>query len=119
MEAGMSQSNQDERAGTGLAAAHNLLSRLREWWARGDELRSMDPAELERVAHDLGMTGPDLKHLAARGPDASRLLYERMRLLGLTRSDVEQLAQGLMRDLERTCACCGDKGVCERDLAAQ
>jgi hypothetical protein len=65
------------------------------------------------------MTGPELKDLAARGPDAAHLLHERMHVLGLTKVDVERVAQGLMRDMERTCACCGEKRVCEKDLAAQ
>ena len=63
------------------------------------------------------MTADDLRDLAARGPDAAHLLYERMRALGITADDVERTAQGLMRDLERTCACCNDKGTCGRDLA--
>jgi hypothetical protein len=79
----------------------------------------MDPDELERIAGDLGMTGRELKDLAARGPDAARLLHERMRALDLTGADVERVVHGLMRDLERTCAFCGEKGVCEKDLATR
>jgi hypothetical protein len=40
-----------------------------------------------------------------------------MQALGIARADIERLAQGLMRDLERTCACCNDKGACKQDLA--
>jgi hypothetical protein len=115
----MSQADEREPAGSAPAAVHHFLSRLRDWWRRRSELDTMDSEELERIAKDLGMTGPEFKDLAARGPDAAHLLYERMHVLGLTKVDVERVAQGLMRDMERTCACCDEKGVCEKDLTAR
>jgi hypothetical protein len=115
----MPQADEREPAGSALTAVHDLLSRLRDWWRRHGELDTMDPEELGRIARDLGMTGPEFKDLAARGPDAAHLLHERMHVVGLTEVDVERVALGLMRDMERTCACCGKKGVCEKDLAAR
>lgn len=100
-----------------LQATEDFLSRVRAWWQRYDELKDMDRGELDRIAADLGMTARDLQDLAARGPDAAALLYRRMAALGLSRSDVERAALGLVRDLERTCSCCNHKGVCEKDLA--
>jgi hypothetical protein len=94
-----------------------LLARIRDWWRMGDELGRIDRQELDRIAHDLGMTADDLRDLAARGPDAAHLLHERMAALGITAEDVERSAQGIMRDLERTCSCCGEKGTCRQDLA--
>src|SRR5262245_45043676 len=119
MEVSMSQADEREQAVGTLTAVHHVLSHLRDWWRRRSELDTMDPEELGRIARDLGMTSPELKDLAARGPDAARLLYERMQVLGLTKADVEQVARGLMRDMERTCACCDEKGVCEKDLATR
>lgn len=98
-------------------AAEHFLTRLREWWHRHGELRKVDRGELERIAAEFGMTARDLEDLAAQGPRAADLLHERMQALGIARSDIERLAQGLMRDLERTCACCNDKGACKQDLA--
>ena len=100
-----------------LKRAGDATSRLGDWWRRRSELGTLDRCELERIANDLGMTGSDLKELAARGPHAADQLHERMRLLGITRADVEQVAHGLMWDMERTCARCGQKRVCARDLA--
>jgi hypothetical protein len=114
-----SRPKDDERAEPALAAAGHVLSRWRKWWGYRSELDGMPPDDVARLAHDIGITGPELRDLAARGPDASHLLYERMRALGLTKDDVERTASGLMRDLERTCAYCTEKGVCERDLAAR
>ena len=115
----MSHAEERETAGGALTVAHRFLTRLREWWRRRSELDTMDPEELELIAKDLGLTSRELKELAARGPDATHLLHERMRALGLTTADVERVAHGLMRDMERTCSCCDEKGVCEKDLAAR
>ena len=93
-----------------------LLGRLRDWWRRQEELRALDDKEIGRVAADLRMSTNALRDLVARGPDAAHLLYERMRALGISEADVRQAADGVMRDLQRTCAVCSEKGVCEWDL---
>jgi hypothetical protein len=94
-----------------------LLTHLRRRWKAREELAQLDPGELARIAGDLGMTPEDLEMLAERGPDAANLLYERMAVLGVTPDDVEKAAHGLLRDLEKTCACCNEKGICEKDIA--
>jgi hypothetical protein len=101
------------------AIAEHFLTRLRAWWLHRNELGSIDPNELERIAGEIGMTGRNLQQLAARGPDAADLLLERMHTLGITRDDVERVSRGLMRDLEKTCTCCNEKGGCSRDLATR
>jgi hypothetical protein len=101
------------------APAFWYLSKLRAWWRRRSELGSMDRCELERIAGELGMIGSELKKLAERGPHAADQLHERMRLLGITTADVDRLADGLMRDLERTCARCDQNGWCKKDVASR
>ena len=93
-----------------------LLTRVRDWWRRQNELRGLDPRELARVAEELGMSVGALEDLVARGPDAASHLYERMHALGLSKTDVDNTA-GALRDLQRTCACCNEKGRCEKDLS--
>ena len=88
-----------------------LLLRIRDWLRRSD-LDSLDLRETERIGAELGLTVSDLRDLASRGPEAAALLAKRMTALGLTRGDVERTALGLMRDLERTCSCCGDCRNC-------
>ena len=100
------------------AAAEQLLARVREWWQRHNELGSFDRNELQRIAGEFGMTASELEGLVARGPHAADLLYQRMQTLGITRTDVERVASGLARDLEKSCACCNDKVACKRDLAS-
>jgi hypothetical protein len=98
-------------------AVETLLVRVRDWWRAQHELDGINPGELDRVAADLGMSARALKGLVARGPEAANLLYERMRALGISRADVDSAANGLMHDLQKTCACCNEKGVCEQDVA--
>jgi hypothetical protein len=81
-----------------------------------NELSSLDPKELERVAAELGMSSGTLEDLVARGPDAAVHLFERLAALGLSQTEVERAAQGVLRDLQRTCACCDEKARCEKDL---
>jgi hypothetical protein len=105
-----------EAAVTTHDAVGALLGRVRDWWQRQEELRALDDNEIGRVAADLRISTNALKDLVARGPDAAHLLYERMRALGTSEADVRRVADGVMRDLQRTCGVCREKGVCECDL---
>ena len=98
-------------------AVGGLLHRVRDWWRRQEELSALGNMEIGRVAGELGISTDTLRGLVADGPEAANLLYERMRALGISKADVDKAAQGVMRDLQRTCACCNEKGVCEKDLA--
>lgn len=95
-----------------MAAAHHFLTRFGEWWHRHNEFGNVDRDELERIAGEIGMTGRDLEDLVARGPHAADLLDDRMYALGIARADVERVAHGLVRNLERTCSWCNGKGAC-------
>lgn len=100
------------------APAEGFFAHLLARWRDQLELSRLPSGELDRVAHELGMSGDELKSLAAKGPHASDLLYERMQALGVSRADVDRLGWGLIRDLEKSCSCCSDKGQCKADLAA-
>ena len=102
---------------TGQDGVGALLGRVRDWWRRQEELSALGNKEIGRVADDLRISTDTLRDLVARGPDAANLLYERMQALGVSNRDVDRAAQGVMRDLQRTCACSNEKGVCEKDLA--
>jgi hypothetical protein len=101
------------------ARASGLLTRLADWWSARSELSAMPPEDVHRIAHDIGIGADDLRALAARGPGAADLLYERMAVMGLSRADVDRLAPGLMRDLETTCSCCCHKEQCGKELAVE
>jgi hypothetical protein len=92
-----------------------LLDRI-ETWARGNEIEALPAAERERIAQDIGLNRRELERLAETEPDASRLLYARLAELGLTMEEVEATGAGARRDMERTCALCGDRAICAHDL---
>lgn len=99
-------------------AVERLIAHWRAWWQHHNEFRNLSQSELDRVAAEFGLTAHDLEQLSAKGPHAADLLYQRMQALGIARADVERIANGLMRDLEKSCAGCHDKGQCRKDLAA-
>lgn len=95
-----------------------LLGRIASWF-RGGELAGLEPDDVERMASDIGLTGAELRDLAARGADGTDLLYARMAVLGVNRADLDRLAFGLSRDLEKDCACCDSRKQCTKELAQQ
>lgn len=92
-----------------------LLARI-EAWARGSELDRLSAGELQSLARDVGLEAGDLTRLAEGKSDASRLLYARLEELGLTMAGIEAKGVGAARDMERTCALCADRALCEHDL---
>lgn len=99
--------------------AGGLLERLSRWFSGRSELSMLPEDEVERMAQDLGMSASELRGVAAKGPHAADLLRVRMAALGLTPADIDRLAFGLMRDLQRDCACCASKDECREDLSHQ
>jgi hypothetical protein len=94
----------------------DVLARARDWWQRHNELGNFDRVEMDRIAHEFGMTARELQDMVARGPQAAHLLYERLAALGIAKYDLERTAHGLVRELERTCSGCPDKAACRKDL---
>jgi hypothetical protein len=102
-----------------FTAVEAFLTRLRDGWQARSELASLDRSELDRIAGDFGMSANDLETLVERGPDAAHLLYERLNALGIAKEDIESAAFGVMQDLEKTCALCNEKGLCQKDLTSR
>lgn len=100
------------------ATGESFFAQLFARWRDQMELSRLPNGELDRVAHELGLSGEELIELAAAGPHAADLLYERMRAIGVSRADVDRLGWGVIRDLERSCSCCSEKAQCKADLAA-
>jgi hypothetical protein len=90
------------------------------WWrdwnerrARTIEFDRADPAEMMRIAGDLGMSVPELRTLVARGAHAADLLTRRMHSLGF---DPAKVGATVLRDLQRCCANCQSKTLCQHEL---
>jgi hypothetical protein len=81
------------------------------------DLDRCGPAEVERIARDVGVSGADLAILAGKWPDAGDLLYWRMNEIKFDPKEVTQVHPQVMRDLQRVCTVCGSKRRCVHDLA--
>ena len=105
-------------------SARAAFRRLREGWQRllGRRrslpgLAACPPGEQERVAQDVGVSVSDSRTAAAARPGPSRLLQQRLALLGLDPAYVTSALADTYRDLERTCGMCTARRRCARDLA--
>jgi len=92
----------------------------RSWNARRSAMADLDgcgPAEMERIARDVGVSAADLFVLAGKWPDAADPLYWRMSEIKLDQMEVTHADPQVMRDLQRVCTVCGSKRRCEHELA--
>lgn len=103
----------------------NVIAPIAEWWRRHAtiqenlaDLGAFGPAEMARMAQDVGIAPSDLRELARHCSDAADLLDRRLEALGLTASGLAATAPAELRDMERLCTLCHSKGRCARDLAA-
>jgi hypothetical protein len=77
------------------------------------------PNDADRVAHDLGLSVPELMHVSTVRGTWRRLLSARMSALGLDPKIIDAKRSEHARDLTRICALCDSKARCARDLRRQ
>jgi hypothetical protein len=87
---------------------------LRAAWACFDELRNCGDG-IGAIARDVGLSGSDLRIVAAKRPNAADQLKLRLEALPLDRAAALRADPLVMRDLERVCSVCGSKRQCKRD----
>lgn len=103
----------------GAAAVSGLLAaaqKIATWFRHRDDLSALSDAEVELLAHDLGVSPSALRQVTAEGPGGADLFYRRLAALGLTAGDIDRMASGLRRDMECDCARCDSKERCAHDL---
>jgi hypothetical protein len=79
-------------------------------------LDQCDSHEIAHIASDVGLSANDLRRMAKLGPDAAKLLLDRMAALHLDAEAVAKSEPGTMRDLQRLCSTCVNKKKCQFDL---
>ncbi len=100
-----------------LARVLSWWNDARKHWSRLHELEHLDPAELHRIAADVGLSSNELSRLAAQPDGVPLLIEKRLAALSLAPEDIRKLSPLILRDLQRTCAVCDEKGRCEADMA--
>ena len=98
------------------AGWHQLIHRAVAWRRRREsvkEIEKMDTQEVRCIARDLGISPVEIRTLAAKGENAADLLVRRMKTIGLEPGQVDV---AVMRDLQRCCSICTQKGLCIHEL---
>jgi hypothetical protein len=86
---------------------------IRQYRQRLDEC---DSYEIAHIAMDVGVSPNDLRRLAKLGPDAAKLVLDRIAALHLDAETIAKSEPGTLRDLQRLCSDCASKKRCQRDL---
>jgi hypothetical protein len=97
-----------------------ILNWYRNWQARRAaiaQVADLAPDERARIAHDSNLSVAELQTLAGKWPSSTELLPHRMATLHLDPNEMIRSEPAVLRDLQRTCALCGDRGRCRTDLA--
>jgi transcriptional regulator with XRE-family HTH domain len=83
-----------------------------------NELRELNAAEFDRIASELRVSPGDLNELVRQGPHAADELPRMLTALGIDEEALARTQPLVLRDMERVCALCHNKGECVRDFAA-
>jgi transcriptional regulator with XRE-family HTH domain len=94
-----------------------------DWLKQRRQLRELmqfdaDPGELERIAHEFGVTPADLHMLVRQGALSADELPKMLEVLGIDEAAISRARPALLRDMERVCSFCTHKRQCSRELAA-
>src|SRR5215813_760857 len=95
---------------------HQLIDMAAAWRRRRasvKEIEKMDTQEVRCIARDLGISPVEIRTLTAKGENAADLLVRRMKTIGLEPGQVDV---AVMRDLQRCCSICTQKGLCIHEL---
>jgi transcriptional regulator with XRE-family HTH domain len=98
-----------------------LISTFADWLKHHREMREMrqlDLDEFDRIASDLRVSSVELDELVRQGPHSADELPKLLKALGIDEADLASTQPMLLRDMERVCAVCQQKRVCDRDIIA-
>lgn len=102
-------------------SSRSVVDRLIDWLQQRreiGELEQLDALEFNRLATELHMAPADLDALVRRGPRAADEMPELLRALGFDEASIAAIQPAQRQDMERTCAGCQHKAICDHDLAA-
>ena len=100
-----------------LNSVADWVSNYRDSFGQASGLGRCDSEEVMQIANDLGVTPAELRELSAKGPGSADLLLKMLVALGVDPKAVSTKEPLVMRDLQRLCTTCGDKGRCAHELA--
>jgi hypothetical protein len=80
------------------------------------EMRELDSAAFDAIAHDLRMTPADLDTIVREGPRAADELPRVLEVLGIDAAALSRSEPAVLRDMKRVCISCERKVQCNNDL---
>ena len=104
-----------------IPMVENLVNSFGDWLKQRremNELRELNTAEFDRIANELRVSPDDLNQLVRKGPHAADELPQMLEALGIDQEALARTQPLVLRDMERVCALCHQKGECIRDFAA-
>ena len=99
-----------------LAAFGDWVSKRRLSRQCRQRLDECDSQQIAQIATDVGLSPNDLRRMVKLGPDAAKLVLERMAALHLDAEAIAKSEPATMRDLQRLCSTCASKKQCQFDL---
>ena len=99
-----------------LAAFGDWVSKRRLVSQCRQRLDECDSQQIAQIATDVGLSPDELRRLVKLGPDAAKLVLERMAALHLDAEAIAKSEPATMRDLQRLCSTCASKKQCKFDL---
>jgi hypothetical protein len=104
----------------------NPFNAVTQWWHNWKTTRTnllaldcCGAEEAGRIAHDVGVSVPQLRALAGKWPDAADLLNRRLAELRLDPAEIRRTEPQVLQDLQRVCTMCGSGRACAHDLASK
>jgi len=81
------------------------------------EIRRMNRADFDLIAHDLRLSSDDLERLVAAGQHSADEMPKMLKALGIDVAAIARAEPLLVRDMQRVCSLCRDKAHCHGELA--
>jgi hypothetical protein len=100
-----------------LDAIAGWINKYRDLDRANREFEYCSQDDVMGIARDLGLDANQLRSLAAKGPGAADTLQKMLVALSVDPKVLAESDPALMRDLQRLCIMCGQKGRCQHELA--
>jgi hypothetical protein len=100
-----------------LDAVAGWINKYRQASSLYDEFEHCSSEDVMQIAKDLGVPVSELRKLAAKGPGAADLMKKMLIALRVDPHALVNTDPAVMRDLQRLCVVCSQKGRCEHELA--
>jgi len=107
-----------------VTSHQNIASRIARWcstaWDAVEEaklLASLDDETVKLLAQDNVLSQQELLQLIRKGPHAADEMLALMKLLHIDAEEAKLAEPAEFRTMHVTCACCGEKARCRRELA--